>query len=219
MTATARRDRLLTPIDTPASKALEATAISAPSDVSVPHDPRPTSATTPWAELMRDHAGRVYRHAYRLTGNRHEAEDLTQDVFIRVFGGLPRSNPSADSFAPWLYRITYNLFIDRVRHRRLLQFVELPGDIHVPATDKNDPARIMDDRVFDDDVQAALGGLSPHCLEAILLHDVDGWTYAEIAECFGVTRGTVASRMHRGHTMLRDALAHRAPRPARGTVA
>ncbi|MFC2687604.1 MAG: sigma-70 family RNA polymerase sigma factor, partial [Arachnia propionica] len=63
-----------------------------------------------WAELVRDHSAQVYRLAYRLTGNRHDAEDLTQDVFVRVFKSIHNFQPG--TLEGWLHRITTNLFLD-----------------------------------------------------------------------------------------------------------
>ncbi|RYJ02671.1 MAG: sigma-70 family RNA polymerase sigma factor, partial [Actinomycetales bacterium] len=71
------------------------------------------SNQTSWDEIVAEHSARVYRLAYRLTGNRHDAEDLTQDVFIRVFRSLDSYEPG--NFNGWIHRITTNLFLDRVR--------------------------------------------------------------------------------------------------------
>ena len=73
-----------------------------------------------WEELVRDHSARVYRLAYRLTGNRPDAEDLTQDVFVRVFRSLHRFQPG--TFEGWLHRITTNLFLDGARRRQKIRF-------------------------------------------------------------------------------------------------
>ena len=68
-----------------------------------------------WDDVVRDHGARVYRLAYRLTGNQHDAEDLTQEVFVRVFRSLSQYTPG--SFEGWLHRITTNLFLDQVRRK------------------------------------------------------------------------------------------------------
>ncbi|HEY0238024.1 MAG TPA: sigma-70 family RNA polymerase sigma factor, partial [Friedmanniella sp.] len=73
-----------------------------------------------WEEIVRDHSARVYRLAYRLTGNAHDAEDLTQDVFVRVFRSLHRFQPG--TFEGWLHRITTNLFLDGARRRQKIRF-------------------------------------------------------------------------------------------------
>ena len=72
-----------------------------------------TAPSTEWDDIVAEHSARVYRLAYRLTGNRQDAEDLTQDVFIRVFRSLDKYEPG--NFNGWIHRITTNLFLDRVR--------------------------------------------------------------------------------------------------------
>ena len=79
-----------------------------------------------WDEVVREHGARVYRLAYRLTGNQQDAEDLTQDVFIRVFKSLDGYTPG--TFEGWLHRITTNLFLDRMRRASRIRFEGLPDD-------------------------------------------------------------------------------------------
>ena len=79
-----------------------------------------------WDDVVREHADRVYRLAYRLTGNPHDAEDLTQETFIRVFRSLADYKPG--TFEGWLHRITTNLFLDMVRRRARLRMEGLPED-------------------------------------------------------------------------------------------
>jgi RNA polymerase sigma-70 factor, ECF subfamily len=168
-----------------------------------------------WDDIVRRYSPRVYRLAYRLTGNRHDAEDLTQDVFIRVFRYL--STFSTGSFDGWLGRITTNLFLDQVRRRQRIRFDHLPensGDM-LPGREPA-PDQVIADRTMDDDVQAALDALAPEFRAAVVLCDIEGFSYEEIARTLGIKLGTVRSRIHRGRTQLRAALAHRAPRPAIG---
>ena len=92
------------------------------------------SAMPPWDELVRQHADRVYRLAYRLSGNQHDAEDLTQETFIRVFRSVQNYQPG--TFEGWLHRITTNLFLDMVRRRSRIRMEALPEDYdRVPADD------------------------------------------------------------------------------------
>src|SRR5690606_30115193 len=82
--------------------------------------------TPSWDEVVREHSARVYRLAYRLTGNQHDAEDLTHDVFVRVFRSLHTYRPG--TFEGWLHRITTNLFLDRVRRKQRIRFDALSDE-------------------------------------------------------------------------------------------
>ena len=163
-----------------------------------------------WEELVRDHGARVYRLAYRLTGNPHDAEDLTQDVFVRVFRSLHRFQPG--TFEGWLHRITTNLFLDGARRRQKIRFDGL-GDgsaERLPSAWPN-PSDQLADADLDHDVAAALSALSPEFRAAVVLCDIEGLSYEEISEVLDIKIGTVRSRIHRGRAQLRTALAHRRP--------
>ena len=84
-----------------------------------------------WEEVVREHSARVYRLAYRLTGNQHDAEDLTQEVFVRVFRSLSSYTPG--TFEGWLHRITTNLFLDQVRRT---------GDNQTPSSWENPVSQV-----------------------------------------------------------------------------
>ena len=177
-----------------------------------PHGPVQADAWTPpsWDEVVRDHSARVYRLAYRLTGNPQDAEDLTQDVFVRVFRSLSSYTPG--TFEGWLHRITTNLFLDMVRRRARIRFDPLPDDAErLPSSDRG-PATVYDETHFDYDVQAALDALPPDFRAAVVLCDLEGLSYEEIAATLDVKIGTVRSRIHRGRSQLRAALAHRNPK-------
>jgi RNA polymerase sigma-70 factor, ECF subfamily len=180
----------------------------------------PEAAWTPptWDEVVREHSARVYRLAYRLTGNQHDAEDLTQEVFVRVFRSL--SNYTPGTFEGWLHRITTNLFLDMVRRRQRIRFESL-GDEAADRLEGREPtpAQAFDDRNLDADIQSALAALPPDYRAAVVLCDIEGLSYEEIAATLDVKLGTVRSRIHRGRAQLRAALGHRAPRrPADETV-
>jgi RNA polymerase sigma-70 factor, ECF subfamily len=158
-----------------------------------------------WDEVVREHADRVYRLAYRLTGNQHDAEDLTQETFIRVFRSLASYKPG--TFEGWLHRITTNLFLDMVRRRGRIRMEALPEDYdRVPADDPN-PEQIYHDSRLGPDLQAALDSLPPEFRAAVVLCDIEGLSYEEIGATLGVKLGTVRSRIHRGRQALRDYLA------------
>jgi RNA polymerase sigma factor (sigma-70 family) len=163
-----------------------------------------------WEEIVEQHSDRVYRLAYRLTGNRPDAEDLTQEVFVRVFRSL--SNYVPGTFEGWLHRITTNLFLDQARRKQRIRFDAL-SDERASRLQSSElsPAQEYADRTFDDDVERALALLPPDFRAAVVLCDVEGLSYEEIAEVMDAKLGTVRSRIHRGRAMLREALAHRAP--------
>jgi RNA polymerase sigma factor (sigma-70 family) len=161
-----------------------------------------------WDEIVRAHSARVYRLAYRLTGNQHDAEDLTQEVFVRVFRSLGSYTPG--TFEGWLHRITTNLFLDGARRRQRIRFEGLGDEIaqRFPGSEAS-PAQAWDDTHLDGDIQAALQALPPDYRAAVVLCDIEGFSYEEIAATMGVKLGTVRSRIHRGRAQLRSALAHR----------
>jgi RNA polymerase sigma factor (sigma-70 family) len=178
-------------------------------------DTRPGEDGVPtWEEIVDRHSERVYRLAFRLTGNRHDAEDLTQEVFVRVFRSLHSYTPG--TFEGWLHRITTNLFLDHARRKARIRFDALAEDAETRM-----PGRVAapDDQVldglFDDDVETALAELPPDFRAAVVLCDIEGLTYEEIADVLELKLGTVRSRIHRGRSMLRKALAHRAPASGR----
>ena len=163
-----------------------------------------------WEEIVTQHSARVYRLAYRLTGNPYDAEDLTHDVFIRVFRSLSSYTPG--TFEGWLHRITTNVFLDKMRRKQRIRFDALPEDAAGRmASREPGPAQTYDDTHFDDDVQRALDALPPDFRAAVVLCDIEGLSYEEIATTLGIKLGTVRSRIHRGRALLREALAHRAP--------
>lgn len=157
-----------------------------------------------WSELVQEHADSVYRLAYRLSGNQHDAEDLTQETFMRVFRSLKRYQPG--TFEGWLHRITTNLFLDMVRRRAKIRMEALPEDYErVPGTDMT-PEEAYNVANLDPALQRALDGLAPDFRAAVVLCDVVGMTYEEIGETLGVKMGTVRSRIHRGRAQLRESL-------------
>src|ERR1700685_1809085 len=106
-----------------------------------------------WEGVVRDHSARVYRLAYRLTGNTHDAEDLTQEVFVRVFRSLPSYTPG--TFEGWLHRITTNLFLDITRRRQRIRFEGLAEETAARLRGvEPTPSQAFDDRHLDHDVAA-----------------------------------------------------------------
>ncbi|MEE6175760.1 RNA polymerase sigma factor SigE [Mycobacterium sp. 050134] len=163
------------------------------------------AAMPSWDELVRQHADRVYRLAYRLSGNQHDAEDLTQETFIRVFRSVQNYQPG--TFEGWLHRITTNLFLDMVRRRARIRMEALPEDYDRVPADEPNPEQIYHDSRLGPDLQAALDSLPPEFRAAVVLCDIEGLSYEEIGATLGVKLGTVRSRIHRGRQALRDYLA------------
>jgi RNA polymerase sigma-70 factor (ECF subfamily) len=166
--------------------------------------------TPSWDEVVRTHADRVYRLAYRLSGNRADAEDLTQETFVRVFRSLAEYQPG--TFEGWLHRITTNLFLDMVRRRQRIRFDALPEDVNDRLASKEPgPEVAYELNNLDPEIQQALASLPEDFRVAVVLCDLEQLSYEEIAATLNVKVGTVRSRIHRGRVLLRNALAHRAP--------
>jgi RNA polymerase sigma-70 factor (ECF subfamily) len=142
--------------------------------------------------------------AYRLTGNHSDAQDLVQEVLVRVQRGLANYRPG--SMEGWLCRITTNAFLDEVRRRKRRPVEPLPDipdrlPVRTPAPDE-----ALARETLPDHIQAALLGLPEDYRIAVVLCDVVGMSYTEIAETVAVPVGTVRSRIHRGRSMLREVL-------------
>ena len=156
---------------------------------------------------MREHGDRVYRLAYRLSGNTHDAEDITQETFIRVFRSLAGYQPG--SFEGWLHRITTNVFLDMVRRRQRIRIESFPDESDRIAGREPSPEQVYADANLDPDLQAALDELLPEFRAAVVLCDVEGLTYEEVGATLGIKIGTVRSRIHRGRQALRAGLERR----------
>ncbi|RPF27646.1 RNA polymerase sigma factor SigE [Georgenia muralis] len=174
-------------------------------------DELPVWAPPSWEQIVTEHSPRVYRLAYRLTGNRADAEDLTQETFVRVFRSLHSYQPG--NFDGWLHRITTNLFLDQARRRSRLRLDPIgEATERLPAArDTDEPERGFEHAHLDLDVQAALDALPPRYRAAVVLCDIEGLSYEEIAATLDIKMGTVRSRIHRARAMLREQLEHRRP--------
>ena len=143
--------------------------------------------------------------AYRLTGNHDDAQDLVQEVLLRVRRGLETYRPG--SMEGWLSRITTNAFLDDVRRRRRRPLEALPADADRVTPPSPSAEEALAASRLPDDIQDALRRLPPEYRAAVVLCDVVGLSYEEIAHTLHVPIGTVRSRIHRGRTLLREALA------------
>ena len=154
--------------------------------------------------MARSHGRFLYTVAYRLTGNDADAQDLVQEVLLRVRRGLATYRPG--SLEAWLSRITTNAFLDETRRRKRRPSEPLPEDPDRVLAGGEDAATALAAATLSDDVQGALRALPDEYRAAVVLCDVVGLPYSEIADQLGVPVGTVRSRIHRGRALLRSAL-------------
>jgi RNA polymerase sigma-70 factor (ECF subfamily) len=162
---------------------------------------------TAWEDLVRLHTRRVYALCYRFTGSASEAQDLTQEVFLRVFRTIRTFRSDEGSFATWLSRVTRNLLIDhyrRTRQDRVTDSIEeqLPVLEEEGAAAAARPDHAVAGREASEILQATLQKLSPDLREAVILRDLQEMEYREIAGVLGIPEGTVKSRINRGRAEL-----------------
>ena len=160
-----------------------------------------------WEEVARKYGRFLYTVAYRLSGNHDDAQDLAQEVLLRVRRGLETYRPG--SMEGWLSRITTNVFLDEVRRRRRRPLDALPADPDRVVPPAPAPDVVLAQQSLPEDVQAAISSLPDDFRVAVVLCDVAGQSYQEISDGLGVPLGTVRSRIHRGRAMLRQALVPR----------
>jgi RNA polymerase sigma-70 factor, ECF subfamily len=161
-----------------------------------------------FGELYRDHAGRVFALCLRMSGDHRRAEELMQDVFVRAWERLGSFRGDA-SFGSWLHRLTVNVVLAGARtDRRRDARVTLAEDL---AAAEEGAARAAQGRPFDPalgiDLERAIAALPPGARTAFVLHDVEGFSHAEIAELSGLAQGTIRAQLHRARRLLMEALA------------
>ena len=159
-------------------------------------------------ELYQKYHERVYSICFRMTRNTSESEDLTQDVFIRLFQTVG-SFRGESAFTTWLYRLTVNLVLMHFRKRkrrldRINEKGELPSYI-VPGSQDPKRMRIVDHILLSE----VMPKLPEGYRQAIILHDIQGLQHKEIAEAKGRSVGTSKSQLHKGRAMLRELIAGR----------
>ncbi len=162
---------------------------------------------TAWEDLLRTHSRRVYGLCFRFTNSGQEAQDLTQEVFLRVFRTLKTFRSTEGSFTTWLARVTRNLLIDhyrRTRQERATDSIEeqLPIIEEEGAAASPRPDQSLAGREASEILQAALQTLSPDLREAVILRDLQEMEYREIADVLQIPEGTVKSRINRGRAEL-----------------
>jgi RNA polymerase sigma-70 factor, ECF subfamily len=168
--------------------------------------------TAAWTELVVAQQRRVYGLCYRFTGSSHDAEDLTQDVFIKVYANLRSFDSAKGSFPTWITSLTRNLLVDhfrRSRGQRATDSIDAGWD---QGSDAPPGEPIVDQRTtplqhavqsqLERMVQSALAKVSPELREAVILRDLQDMDYKEIAEVLAIPQGTVKSRISRGRAEL-----------------
>jgi len=155
-------------------------------------------AIRPWLDDLR-------RLAIRLTGNADDADDLLQDLMLRL---QPRMDEVADLDRPrpWLARVLYRLFVDQWRRRRNAPVIDDESDVDRQPAHSDLPDTVFQRALTRERLQAALDDLPAFQRELVILHDVEGYTLAEIATMAGTPTGTLKSRLHRARAALRETL-------------
>ena len=166
-----------------------------------------------WEEIVRSHNRRIYNICYRFTGSQDDAEDLTQEVFIRIYKTLKSYDLERGAFTTWITTMTRNLLVDHFRKSKQDRMTDSMDA--APVADEDAPTlgeQIQDEKPRPDAtvatkqtqkmVQLALQKLSPELREAVILRDLQDMDYREIADALKVPEGTVKSRINRGRTEL-----------------
>lgn len=170
-----------------------------------------------FGKLMRKYEERVQNHCVRIVGDEQEAEDLKQEVFVKVYRSLPGYEHTY-GFYTWMYRITQNCCIDRIRKiKRHAQEISLTPTVDDESTDAPREHSIPDETYVPEKealnnelkstIDAALAKLSPKLREIIVLKEQDGLSYEEIGDMLHCSRGTVKSRLFRAREKLQELLA------------
>ncbi len=163
--------------------------------------------------IVHQYARHVYNIAYRMVGNEADARDLAQEAFLRVYRALRRVEPGAP-LESWLYRIVSNLYIDLLRKRPRARVESLDVPLETPrgevlrefADIGSSPEAIVEREHLDAAIQHALGTLSEELRLVVVLSDIEGFSYEEIATILHVPLGTVKSRLHRARQILQQRL-------------
>jgi len=159
-----------------------------------------------WEALLKAHSRKIYNLCYRFTGRVEEAEDVTQEVFIKVFQTLRSYHAAQGSFGTWLNRVARNHLVDHYRRARKDRVTssledELPEAEQQPSPHM-EPTGQVESRERREVLQQGLDKLSPDLREAVILRDLHDLDYEEIAQVLSVPQGTVKSRINRGRLEL-----------------
>lgn len=158
-----------------------------------------------FAEILHRYEGKVYRLAYRMTGSVADAEDLTQDIFLAIYRSLPRFRGDS-SLSTWIYRVAMNHCMD-FRRRTRLESLSLDENLLIVTNSwQENPLEAATKEELGREVEAALARLAPHHREVVILHELHGLTYGEVAEVLQIPVGTVKSRLSNAFRQLRELL-------------
>lgn len=159
-----------------------------------------------FSELVARYQDRIYRFLLRLMRSPDDALDLTQDTFMRAYQGLERWRPDA-SFKTWLFRIARNLAFDQLRRGKVVQFVALDEGADIPDAAAG-PEALLETAQRYRVLEAALARLPSEHREILLLREIEGMAYEEIAAVLNLNIGTVKSRIARARAALLDYAKH-----------
>ena len=172
-----------------------------------------------WRDLVAEHGRRVFNLAYRFVGRVDEAEDMTQEIFLKVYRSLDRFRPSDGSFPAWLMTVARNHAIDRYRQRseERLRMADDPGALEGARSEEHGPLKSLEREERARFVHRGLRSLPVALREPLILCDLEGLSYEEAASALAIPLGTVKSRINRGRLelarrLLSAAGAHEAPR-------
>jgi RNA polymerase sigma-70 factor, ECF subfamily len=164
-----------------------------------------------FAALVDRYQDKIYNLAYRMTGNREEAEDVAQETFLHTYRALDTFRLE-ERFSPWIYKIASNLCLDRLRKQRhpvvsLDEPVGPDGDMPQQVADwSNSPDRVYETTEIREDTQEAISSLPPKYKMVVVLRHVQDLSYDEIANILGIPQGTVKTRLFRAREILRRKL-------------
>jgi RNA polymerase sigma-70 factor (ECF subfamily) len=167
-------------------------------------------------EIVARYKGKIFNYLYRMTGSAEDAEDLTQEVFVRMYTNIHSFRAEA-SLSTWLFRIAGNLSVDAFRRGKKSRGVTQSLDAGVAGAEDENATRDVPDmshapetllgrKELGAQIQAALDRLPPKLRSAVILHDIEGLAYEEIAEAERVPLGTVKSRIFNARVALREHL-------------
>lgn len=159
-----------------------------------------------WEGLLQAYTRKIYNLCYRFTGRAEEAEDLTQEVFIKIFQTLRSFDAAQGAFSTWLHRVARNHLVDHYRRTKKDRMTgSIEDDLETIAEKPSPgagPTGHVEARERKEQLQRALDRLSPDLREAVVLRDLHDLDYEEIAQVLGVPQGTVKSRINRGRLEL-----------------